>query len=128
MLEAMRTIVSWKLTHGSDFAQLFGRLRKEDYKRVTEVDLARRALKDYFLKLRLLLESDLASEPFVKMLHSASSVGVLLSVVEPLEAVINEKYDRAVFDLFRRIYSDELARGGGKLLEVFASSQFTNSD
>jgi len=127
MLDGMRTLARWKLNHGSDFAKVFGQLRKQDYDQVRDVDLARREFKGYFLKLRFLLKSELANERFVKMLQSASSVGLLLNVVEPLEAVINEKYNRAVFDLFRQMYSDELAREEGELLEEPGTSQPTSS-
>lgn len=115
MLSSMLKLRQFQVSHGAEFARTFGRLRKDNYEEVKPVDEARRRVKRYFFKVFFLLESEVVTERFVKMVIVPSSVGFLREIVEPLEVEINRNYERDRFDRFARMYSDELSRGLGAI-------------
>lgn len=112
MLSGMLNLRNWQQQHGPDFAKKFGEMRRNDYSKVEQVDKDKRRYSHHFHKIRLLLDSGVVSESFVKKVVSPGQVDFLLEVIEPLEEAINPNYDHSTFDTFRRIYRKDDIRGG----------------
>lgn len=105
MLSGMLNLSNWKQQYGPDFAKKFGELRRNDYSKVEQIDKDRRRYSHHFHKIRLLLDSGVVSENFVKKIVSLGQVDFLLDVIEPLEKALNPNYNHSTFVTFRRIYN-----------------------
>ncbi len=87
-------------------------MRWTDYSKIEQIDKDRRRYSHHFHKIRLLLDSGVVSESFVKKVVSSGQVNFLLEVIEPLEEALNPNYNHSTFDTFRRIYQKDDIRGG----------------
>ena len=112
MLEGMMILRKWKDDCGNDFAVQFGNKRKDDYANVERVDKARRRYSHFFNKIKMLDDSKIIGNRFIKRICTADQVLFLLEVVEPLEKEIevegNKTYDKTIFDFFRELFKKEL--------------------
>ena len=112
MLSGMLNLRNWQQQHGLDFATKFGEMRRSNYSKVEPIDKDRRRYSHHFHKIRLLLDSGVVSESFVKKVVSSDQVDFLLEVIEPLERELNPSYDHSTFDTFRRLYrKDDICDG-----------------
>jgi len=112
MLSGMLNLLNWQRQNGLDFAKKFGEMRRTDYSKIKQIDKDRRRYSHHFHKIRLLLDSGVVSEGFVKKVVSSGQIDFLLEVIEPLEEALNSNYNHSTFDTFRRIYHKDDTRGG----------------
>ena len=104
MLSGMLNLRKWQQQHGSDFAKKFGEIRRSDYSKIEQIDKDRRRFSHHFHKIKLLLDSGVVNESFVKKVVSPDQVDFLLELIEPLEEALNPNYDHSTFDTFRKVY------------------------
>lgn len=104
MLESMLKLRDWQDKHGENWVRDFVDLRHNHYSRVKSEDKARRRFSHHFHKIRLMLDTGVVKEDFIKKLVSIDQVTFLLDVIEPLEEGINPKYDRSTLNFFRSLY------------------------
>jgi hypothetical protein len=112
VLAAMRSLRKWRTENGPEFAERFAAKRETDV--MWQLDADRRVFKLFMLKVHVHLIDGLVSESFLKRFLTASPVGLLLEVVEPIEAAINSSYDREMFADFRRRWATELDQDRSK--------------
>jgi len=112
MLSGMLNLRKWQQQHESDFVKKFGEMRRNDYSKIEQIDKDRRRYSHHFHKIRLLLDSGIVNQSFVKKIISPGQVDFLLEVIEPLEEAISPNYDHSTFDNFRRIYGKDDTHGG----------------
>lgn len=106
MLEGMVNL-RWQQQNVADFAKKFGETKNTDYSKVALIDKARRMYAHYFHKIKLLLDTGLINERFVKKVVTSGQVDFLLEMIEPLEEAMNSNYDRSMFDTFRKLYGKD---------------------
>jgi len=118
MLSGMIDLRSWKDRHQTDFAKKFAEMRndRDEYAKIEQLDKDRRRYSHHFHQIRIMLDSGVVNESFVKQLVSPEQVDFLLEVVQPLEEAINPNYDHSTFDTFRRIYHKASQREAKPLL------------
>ena len=118
MLSRMLNLRNWQEKHQTDFAKKFAEMRndRDEYAKIEQIDKDRRRYSHHFNKIRLLLDSGLVNESFVKKIAPPEQVDFLLEVIEPLEKALNLNYHHSTFDTFRRIYHKESLREAKPLL------------
>jgi hypothetical protein len=105
MLEGIHRLLALREEYPTDFANRFAQNRKIE-PRFQQLDKDRRRLAHWFHKIRMLAETSVLSESFIKKLVTPDQVGLLLVLDEPLEVAINPNYDKTTFDFFRRLFPD----------------------
>jgi len=102
MFDAMKNL-RWHQEHTPDFAKKFG---NETFNSVTigTIDHNRRFIAHYFYRLRLLLETNLVDERFIRQVVTSDQVEFLLEIVEPLDKARNPDYDTSMYVAFRRMF------------------------
>lgn len=111
MLSGMLNLRNWQQQHREDFANKFCEMRRSDYSKIEQMDKDRRRFFHHFRKIKLLLDSGVVNENFVKKVVSPGQVDFLLEIIEPLEKALDPNYDYSTFDTFRRIYYKDDIRG-----------------
>lgn len=116
--ETIISLTMFRRTEGEEnFAKVYGDLlRKRNDSSLTSeeslkfemIDTARRAFIGVFAKLQRLHQTGVVDNEMVKVVLSPDHCNLLLSLSEPLEAQIRSNYSRAVFDLCRELYPQEV--------------------
>jgi len=103
MLVSLRRLKDWEVNHGDSFAEKWLVGIKSGIGPAMEVDLARRKL-DYFYSIILWLnDSKMLSKKSVRMFGTFSGYNLLFSIVEPLDKIMNPKYNKNTFNRIRRL-------------------------
>lgn len=118
MRETIISLTMFRRTEGEEnFAKVYGDLLKkrndssltsEESLKFEMIDTARRAFIGVFAKLQRLHQTGVVDNEMVKVVLSPDHCNLLLSLSEPLEAQIRSNYSRAVFDLCRELYPQEV--------------------
>ena len=104
MLVAMLRLNDFKTRHGGNFADVFRRLRTDDYDSIRKVDHARRRVSHFFNKIHTLKKLEYLNDDAVKEVATKGQVEFFRHVVEPLEGALNANYDRSAFESLGRLY------------------------
>ena len=104
MLDAMLLLRDFKTCHGDEFADVFRRLRIDDYDSIREVDHARRRVTHHFLKIHTLMKLEYINSNEANEVATKGQVEFFLYVLEPLEEAVNHDYDRSAFESLGRLY------------------------
>jgi len=109
MLDGIHRLQLFRGEHTGDYPGDFAKIRKQE-PHGQQLDKDRRRLAHWFHRIRMLVESGVLNECFVKKVVSSDQVSLLLVLDEPLEKAINPNYDKTTFDLFRRLYPEATKR------------------
>ena len=104
MLDAMLCLNDFKTCHGDNFADVFHRLRTDDYNSIRQVDHARRRVSHFFIKIHTLKKLEYLNDNAVMEVATKGQVEFFRHVVEPLEAALNVDYDRSAFESLGKLY------------------------
>jgi hypothetical protein len=108
MLEALRTLRSWREEQGADFASKWEQ-QWETNPGTRAVDESRRRVSHSFGAIADLYRAGLLSEPLARALTPRDSA-ILFEIVEPLERQLNPNYNRSHFKTLRRLVSPKRHR------------------
>lgn len=107
MIDALHLLDRFKTDHGSDYAYEFRNLRKNNYDSIRQIDHARRRVSHFYSKIYVLKKLKYINDEAVKEIATKGQVKYFRHVVEPLEAVINQDYDRSAFESLGQLYNIE---------------------
>ena len=109
MLNGMHSLIDWYVKYGKEeFARIFAGFRAVDYAKVADLDKDRRRFSHFLIGVHSLHKHGIMDEQFVKSAVPIAPANLAVVLIEPMEAEINEKYDRGPFDMLRKIYGEEL--------------------
>lgn len=103
MLTALRVLRMWRADNGEEFAKKWKSGLDAHDSSSSDADIARRHVKFYFFRALRTYEAGFISKKFLKEIGNVDGINILFDIVEPLEAQLNAKYDKASFDKLRRI-------------------------
>ncbi|HEX8211704.1 MAG TPA: hypothetical protein VF584_16135 [Longimicrobium sp.] len=103
MLRALRRLRQFREEHGEHFALKWKQALDQGEEWAHQVDLARRAVKVYFVRAHRLYETGYASKKFLRAVATVDGLSVLFEIIEPLEYALNPVYDAQRFESLRRL-------------------------
>lgn len=85
MLGAMMRLIEWQRQNPEDYAEKFGKLRKDNYLKIKEVDEARRRFSHYFGLPNVLLKLKLIDKKELEELRSKIQSDFYSKFIKPLQ-------------------------------------------
>ncbi len=113
MLRSLRVLRLWRSEQGDEFELKWKRALDAGKPQAHDVDLARRQVKFYFMKVLSLYEAGYVSPRFLKELAAVDGVNILYDIVEPLEYAFNPRFDASQFESLRKLIG---RAGTGRLI------------
>ncbi|HEX8450560.1 MAG TPA: hypothetical protein VF647_00620 [Longimicrobium sp.] len=111
MVRALRRLRQCREQHGEHFALKWKQALDQGEEWAQEVDLARRAVKVYFVRAYRLYETGYASKKFLRAVAAVDGLNVLFDIIGPLEYALNPVYDAHRFESLRRVCAPVGTRG-----------------
>jgi hypothetical protein len=111
MLVALRTLRSWRETHGATFASDWSSAIEVRDQVAIRVDQARRRVSGYFQHIVILYGAGLITKRGFRAATCLAGLGILFDVVEPLERELAPTVDLSAFRTVERICGPKAKRG-----------------
>ena len=111
MLDAMKELRAFERKYCTKSPEEFLKERNKDSDEGKRLDHCRRRVSHHFVKILRMKRLKLIDDSFVKEVAPPIQAQFLFEVIEPLQRIINLKYDTSMFDMFRKIYPD-LSKAG----------------
>lgn len=109
MLAGILRLRSWEeenIKAEKSFSEEFGILRKSDYEKVKDIDIARRRIAHFFYRIHLLHENKVIDKNEIMNIITVGQIDLLQDLIMPLDMAISTDYNKKMFVFFTAIKTE----------------------